>query len=317
MDGLRLLLTEGAKSQLDVEKVRNLEETEVNNISQRNLSQLYKTVVDKREKLDYGKIPDSKGRITKYDNYQHIKDVISTIDNILADVGVNSSNFNELNNIKQAMYNLEENEINIAKAYDDGDNVIGMIYDNVVYSIVMGISTIIAVVVEFVKNSDNEFESTIKDVKDVSKDKWGLLSALERFNKLVADGKLRDLLKEYDRNEDEIKKVTESPVTIGSTLLVITLFVLSIREMVFRFYYVKQKLSVQLKKQADFIEMNEYKIRRSDTLPEKKKKKVIKKQNKIAKRLIKWSNKLGVKIAKSEQKSKEELHKTKPENVLI
>lgn len=125
----------------------------------------------------------------------------------------------------------------------------------------------------------------------------------------------------YPESEEPVEEIAPL-VAIGGGLVIGTitaavvlpktlkLIISSLQVLIYNFYYTKIKLSEYLEIQADLIEANANDLQYSSdsTLSDKDRKKVVKKQLKIAAKLRKWANKLSIDNKTTSNKAKQQIN---------
>lgn len=100
-------------------------------------------------------------------------------------------------------------------------------------------------------------------------------------------------------------------ITIKGYKFIISVLIPMMRNIVYFFINAKVSFRDNLKMQADFIEMNAYKLQNSDRYVAEpaKMKKVVSKQLKIAEKMKKWANKISIDDKKAQDKAIKDIQK--------
>jgi hypothetical protein len=282
----------------DKRNIRMLTEADLSNVSNNLVSKLYKSAIDKSY-VDFDDIPLSKGDITKYTGYTDMMQSLDILDNIARKSNVTIP---EINTVLKAIGNITALRDKFTKGYALNNNFIMLQYCTLTATCVEATSGLIASFVDYVKTVDTVEFKIIQPSKQPGA---VAIKNLESFNTSVASG-------EYVKVIDVILKngninggiVKESAVVITAAVITsIVAVVVLMRQIVFRFFYMRMKVSDYLKMQAIFLEMNKENVKaKENKLSPEKRKKVLKKQEELAKKLMNMSDKLKVEYATSETK---------------
>lgn len=273
-------------------------------------NKLYKHIVDKVDDIDFGTIPQSRGDITKIDNYDNLVDCINIITEILQQYHQPTDT---VETISIALQNMIDRKELFEKAYKLNVEMPIIIYNTMALAIVSSVSFMISSCIEFIKLPDDQGFDIAVDKTAVLKAKDNLLfNDLAKFNNLCAKG-------DFDKTMDYVMKqninnfsgfefafgASSVVVFMGMILLIIPV----IRELIFFFYYSRTKVSDYFDAQATLLTMNAYNIENNLTRTDKSKKEIATKQRKIAERFKKISNTFKVNTKVAENTTKKEIDK--------
>lgn len=271
-------------------------------------NKLYKHIVDKVDDIDFGSIPNSKGDITKIDNYDQLVDCINIINEIMV---AYKQPTESIETVQMTLQNMIDRVDLFTKAYKFNIEMPIIIYNTITLAIVSSVSYLISACIEFIKLPDDQgFDIALNKVSAVKSKDNILFQDLVKFNKLCDKGDL-------DKAMDYIFKQNSNNFAGGtfafsvSSIVVITgiilLLIPIIRELVFFFYYSRVKVSDYFDTQASLLTMNAYNIENNLTREEKSRKEIASKQRKIADKFKNISNKLKVNIKTGESKTTKEI----------
>ena len=273
-------------------------------------NKLYSHIVEKVDEIDFGTIPNSKGDITKIDNFEDLLDCINIISDILQQYHQDTTPVEVVN---LAIQNMIDRTDMFTKAYKLNVEMPIIIYNTITLAIVSSVSYLISSCIEFVKlPEDKGFEIAMDKVGAAKVKEAMLFDDLKRFNKICADNS-------FDKAMDYVIKqnasnfaggtfvfgVSSSIVLIGIILSIIPL----IRELIFFFYYAKAKISDYFETQSSLLMINAYNIENNLTRDPKQRKQIVEKQRKVADIFKKVSNTLKVNLKTGEKKSIDETNK--------
>ena len=122
-------------------------------------NKLYKHIVDKVDDIDFGTIPDSKGDITKIDNYDNLVDCINIITEILQQYHQPTDT---VEIISIALQNMIDRRDLFERAYKLNVEMPIIIYNTIALAIVSSVSFLISACIEFIKlPNDQGFEIAV------------------------------------------------------------------------------------------------------------------------------------------------------------
>ena len=273
-------------------------------------NKLYKQITEKVDEIDFGTIPNSKGDITKIDNFDKLLDCINIISDILQQYHQDTTSVETVN---LAVQNMVDRSDMFEKAYKLNVEMPMIIYNTIVLSIVSSVSYLISSCIEFVKLPEDKGFDIAMDKVGASKVKEAILfSNLKKFNKMCGDGS-------FDKAMDYVIKQNANnfagaAFVFGASSVVVALGILLaiiplIRELIFFFYYSRAKASDYFDAQSSLLLINAYNIENNLTRDDKRKKQIIADQRKIADMFKKISNKLKVNLKTGEKKAVDEANK--------
>lgn len=274
-------------------------------------NKLYGHITDKVDEIDFGTIPNSKGDITKIDNFESLLDCVNIISDILQQYHQDTSAVEVVN---LAIQNMIDRTDMFEKAYKLNIEMPIIIYNTIALSIVSSISYLISSCIEFVKLPEDKGFEIAMDRASALKVKEAILFAdLKKFNKMCGDGSF-DKAMDFVMKQNANNFTGAGMFTIGASSVVVALGILLliiplIRELIFFFYYSKAKASEYFDAQSSLLLINAYNIENNLTREPKKKKQIVDKQRKIADTFKKLSNSLKVNLKTGEKKAVDETEK--------
>lgn len=276
------------------------------NVVMTNLSQkLYSHIINKVDDIDFGTIPESKGDITKIQNYDQLMDCITVISEVLARYNQPTTSIEV---VQLAVQNVIDRTDKFVMGYKLNIEMPIVIYNTIVLSIVSSVSYLIASCLEYVKQpEDMGFEISLDKAATINSANALLFKDLTKFNNTCASG-------EFDKAMDfmlsaKAKNFTGgimlgfSASAIAISLAAILLIIPAIRELVFLFYYTRESISNYFELQANLLTMNAYNVQNNLARDAKERKKIAANQKKIADAFNKISNKIKVNYKVAEVKA--------------
>ena len=189
----------------------SLNEAEQASILTALTSKLYDHIVAKIDDIDYGEIPSTKGDVTKLSNYSKLRECINLLHDILKEYKQDTSPIDE---ISLALANVEARKDLFNRAFRMNVELPIITYNNIVLSIINGVSYMIATSIEFIKTPNKDSFDIVLDKVAYAKTKSHMLYGnLKRFNKCCEKN---DFDKAMNHIIDEFVNVHEG-AAIGST----------------------------------------------------------------------------------------------------
>ena len=275
-------------------------------------SRLYDNIVAKVDDIDYGTIPDSKGDITKLENYDKIKECISLLHDILIEFKQDTAPIDE---ISMAVANIESRKDLFGRAFKLNIELPMIMYNNAVLTIVDAVSYMIATSIEFIKTPNRDsFDITLDKVSYSRTKNHMLYNNLKKFNKAC---KSKDLDKALDHiitsrakglHEGAVVGTVAGVLAVGGILVSLcTIIIPLLREMVFLFYHTRMRLSDFFDIQADLLQMNAHNLQNNKTMDDDEKEHIVSKQLKIVELFRKIANKISFTCKKAEVESTKDI----------
>ena len=287
--------------------ILSLDEAGQNSILTNLTSKLYDHIVKKTTSIDYGKIPQTKGDITKLDAYEDLKDVLEILHGILKEYHQDGG---PIDVCTTTLTNLETRKDLFERAYRADCELPVMIYENAVLALVSGVSYMIAGCIEFIKAPSDETYTIQLDKIAYAKSKDYLLyHALEKFNKSCANGDLdkavNDIISRRARKFTGVVAGIIAGTVIG--IVVIMNIVPILRELVYVLYYTRTRISDFFEVQADLLQMNAYNVEANSSINPEERKEIADKQIAIADKFRTIANKVQIDAKQSDVKASRDI----------
>ena len=285
-----------------------LNEATANSVLTSLTSKLYDHIVKKTTSIDYGKIPDTKGDITKLSMYDDLKDVCQDIKGIVEEYGEKGG---PIDTVTLAMVNVESRKDLFSRAYRADCELPVMIYENTVLAIVNAVSYLIAACIELIKAPSDETYRIQLDKLAYSKSRDHLLyTSLDKFNKACEKGDIDRACNDIINHR--VRKFTgtiAAGVAVGAIIGVVVIMniVPLLREMVYLAYYTRTKISDFFEIQADLLQINAYNVEANTAIDAEQRKDIARKQRDIADRYRSIANKIQIDSKQSEVKASREI----------
>lgn len=275
------------------------------------LEKLYDSVLSKGH-VDFDDIPRSKGDVRLYVGYQNMIDVLNNVSAL-----ANAQNVKQVVTYTEIIQTSINNLIRFVDSYSKGfklrNEYVMLEYNTFVYTCVQATSSLLSEFVDYMKRPDRE-TIDIKIKNNKFRANIFYIEQLQKFNNVLSNMDYKSFL-EYMVNKDTENFIgTEVLVGVATVSIVAMAIVPITREIVYRFYHGKAKISDSLLEQAYFLEMNRSSINSNTQLTSDKKKEILKKQDKLQKGLMSLANKLKVEYAQAESNASKQL---KQDNSLL
>ena len=270
---------------------------------------LYDNVVKQVDKINYGSIPNTKGDITKLENYTQLMECIEIMEKMLIEY---KQATDPVMIIKQAVDNIKSRTETWKKAYTLNIEFPIVMYNTIVLSIVSSVSFLIASTIDYVKSpGESEYQLSINAMAAAKTKDNLLFEDLDRWNKACIKGEVDKCLTFIiDGNKKNLLGVNASVAGTVMASVAITAIILNIlpimRELIFFFFHSKQSLSDYFAIQADLLQMNAENIKYSSEKSAKEKEKIRKKQLSIADKFRKISDALAIKCKKAQMSAEKD-----------
>lgn len=281
----------------------SLSENGINNTSDKLVTYLYKTAVEKYQYIDFDNIAASKGDITRFTGYETVKSTLETLESLKQRAGINT--FRELDIIKETLTQLEKNKTELAKAYLQNVDMVVVLYNTVVYSVVASTSLLISTMVEYLKSPGGDLQIVLNTTTKKNKD-YLLIDSLENFNNAVRKGELTKLFASVENKHKFIGVIEIATVGAVAFLGCLVVIVPILRSLIFSVYDLRMSTADYLLQQAEFLRLNSEVVQNNSTMSALDKKKIVKKQLETVKKLEKLAGKIEVKFEDANKKGKKE-----------
>lgn len=286
----------------------NINEADQNKVLESLTSKLYSSIMTKVDDIDFGSIPDSKGDITKIENYDKLIETIGIIKSILVEFRQDTTT---TDTIQLAIQNIQERKDLFAKGFMYNLELPIMLYNTIVLSIVSATSLIIATSIEFVKDAGSMDYSIKFDKVAYVKSKDNLLySNLAKFNKACATKEVDKCIEHVIKNGSrQLLGDTLGIVSFMAVVGIIVSIIPIMRELIFFFFNTKQQLSDYFTIQADLLTINAEYVKQNSMMDktDKERREIAKKQTKFADMFRKIGNDLAVDAKNADTKTKKDL----------
>ena len=267
---------------------------------------IYDAVLNKKH-IDFDNIPDSKGDIDQYSGIKSMRETLKVIREMNEFQKTNVSDY--VKTIDEAISNIQSLRDVYKKGFDAKNDYVMLEYCTYVYACVEATTSILYQFVDFIKKPGAEpYRIVMKNTK--YRANLFYIQQLEKFNNVNKNmlGEYRKML--LSMIDGERDNFVGSAFTTGLvTIAVVAAAIIPVsRELVYRFYNNRKKLSDMLAQQAYFLEMNKSAVEANTAFTVEKKKKILEKQEKIKRKLIVLSERLRVDDVKADEAARRELN---------
>lgn len=275
-------------------------------VTRKYQEKMYKSVINKAH-IDFGDIPKSNGNIRNYSGYAIMTDTLNALKQLATDAKANNV-ITYVNIIEEAITNIADLSSTYEKGFSTKTEYVAMEYDTFVFFCVEATSALIYSFVDIMKDPGKDvLDMKIKNTK-LRADEF-YFEQLKKFNRIQKNMGIeyRKMLETMCNKGRENFVGLAEIVGAATVMAVATAIVPVTREVIYQIYNFRGKLSQSLEIQANFLELNRTCIENDEILTADKKKKILTKQENLAKKLKKLSDDIRVKSAKSITDSKKEL----------
>ena len=280
-------------------------------------SKLYSMIADEITNIDYGKIPDSRGDITKIPNFIGLSECITTLHDLLV---AYKQPTDPVDVVSEAIEHLREDRKMWEKAFVINCDLPIALYNTIALSIVSSISFLISGSIEFIKETGEESFKIKLDKVGYHKSKDNLLfKNLSKFNKSCRTKELQKSIDAVMKAEksvaeagvfnEEAAAIVAGVVFTVSLISVLTLILPILQELVAMLYCARQTVSDYFDIQSNLLRLNAENVKLDVTKTKSERDKIYKKQIKIADTFKKISNTLNIKLKSSQTEAEKIIKK--------
>ena len=289
----------------DLKILNHINEADQNKVLESLTSKLYKSIMDKVDDIDFGTIPNTKGDITKLQNYDQLIECINVIKQILVEY---RQDLTPVTVIQTAISNVQQRKDMFEKAFAFKLDLPILLYNTIVLSIVSSVSLIIATSIEFIKDAGSQEYSIKFDKVAYVRSKDNILyQNLVRFNNACANGQVDACIEHVIKSGSKQLMGVDTLTIVGvaAVIGIIANIIPIMRELVFFFYHAKQSISDYFEIQADLLAINAEYVKNNSLSGRdaSERKEIAKKQSKIADQFRKIGNALAIDAKTSEAKA--------------
>lgn len=253
------LMKENYEGHLDMLKYRSLTESDKVAISKGLIDQIYVTIAERYNSINFEMIPKSTGVLNRMKEFANLQQSITLLANIAKE---SKQQIPEVSILQNAMANIIKFQDKFHQGFVRNNAPTIMTYNVLAMSLYCGTSLMISVLVDYI--NANQMEGAGNNVDMIIDNKYKrtqnylMIDALAKFNDSVNKGTFSSSLELYNR--DSIRTaMTESVVVAGAVIagIVAILKVIPLlKELIYVFYYTRVKLSDALSIQADLVTGN-------------------------------------------------------------
>ena len=271
-------------------------------------AKLYSMISKEITNIDYGKIPDSRGDITKIPNFADLTECITTLHDLLVEYKQDTEHVDV---VSEAIEHLRENRKMWEKAFTINCDLPIALYNTIALSIVSSVSFLISGSIEFIKDTGDESFTIKLDKVGYHKSKDNLLfKNLKKFNASCRSKEMQKSINSVMSAERAVAEAgvfnEEAAVIIGgivatATLITVLSLILPIlQELVAMLYCARQTVSDYFEIQSNLVRLSAENVKLDVTKTKSERDTIYKKQMKIADTFKKISNFLNIKLKSSQ-----------------
>ena len=283
-----------------------LTEAESQAVTTQLIANILKSAVDKSH-VDFGDIPNSKGRIEKYKGYSSMVQSLDYMDRLSG-----NGKIQDIATVRTALEQLTSLGDIFDKGFKLNNKFVILTYNSVVLACVEATSGLIA---EFMKYIQEPSTMTVKINYNSTQPFTLCLKNLENFNTLSVKGEMRKSLsalmggagKENFIGAGAILSGAKKLGAIAGMAAMVSVILPVVRELVFLYYNSRAKISDFLSQQAHFVEMSKASLESDMSMDSNRKASIKAKQEARIKTLLTLSDKIAVHYSMAEKKAVQDL----------
>jgi hypothetical protein len=315
------LIQENYTGTLTMHKFMNLTESDKVSISKGLIDQIYVTIAERYNSINFEMVPKSLGKIKTMKEYENLR---ASIDLLIGIANESKQPIPEVEIIRQSLDNLVMFEEAFFTGYMKKNAPIIMTYNLLAMAVFCSTSLMISVLVDFINQGASGGDARPSESVDIiinqkykRHQNYLMIDALKKFNDQVGNGSFAQTLQTYNRqnaqNLNESAILTTGLVIIG--IVFILKFIPLVKELIYLFYYTRLKLSDALAIQADLINGNIEALKNKGVSKDSK---IFKIQKWFSDKLTDLSNKFAFTYEKGEKQAEIESRvKLTPEDVML
>jgi hypothetical protein len=314
------LIKESYTGTLTMHKYMNLTESDKISISKGLVDQIYITIAERYNSVNFEMIPKSLGKIRTMKEYENLSASIELLVNIATD---SKQAIPEVDIIKEALDNIIRYEDAFFTGYMKKNSPIIMTYNLLAMAVFCSTSLMISVMVDYINQGVNGEARPSESVDLVINKKYRrhqnylMIDALNKFNDQVKNGAFNQAIQMYNKqnsqNLNESVILSTGLVILG--IMVILKFIPLVRELIYIFFYTRMKLSDACAIQADLINGNLEALKNKGL---SKGARIYKIQKWFAEKLTALSNKFAFTYEKGERQAEiESKVKLTPDDIML
>lgn len=291
-----------------------LTESDKKILSKKMVSRLVKSIKEKSLKIDYYGIENTKGDITKFKKYKDLENSIQILHRMYQADPSNSPS--EILTLVKTLDSIKKNKTNYMKCFAENNQIIILLYTNIVAVLISATSNIILTTLDYIKSPMGNYKKVFKAESERKLKHKIYFKSLERYLLMDKTGDLRTAFNSSQAVHENFdfdakgEYLTEfAPIVIGVVLGLMGICIF-IREIVFLFYFERKKIANELLSLAYFLEEHAYELDTST----KDGKKIFEKQLNVVEKLRKLADFIGVKDENAIKETQEAIKKDDEEN---
>ena len=291
----------------EASKIRTILEDAESPITRKFQEKMYRAILDKAH-IDFDDIPKSKGNIRNYSGYPTMIETLDTMEALAKESKKSDDVLEYVGIVKKAIDNIGQLSATYEKGFTTKTEYVALEYDTYVFFIVEATTALVYSFVDVMKDPNKQlYDIKIKNTK-LRADEF-YFTQLKKFNK-VQDSMGIDYRKMLERMcNDKDNFIGATAVGVGAVIAVALAIIPITRAIIYQIYNIRVKLSDALELQATFLDLNKACLENNNVMTADKRKKIITKQEHVAKTLKKLADSIKLKSNKSIVDGERELKK--------
>lgn len=286
-----------------------LDEEQKIKVTDKIVATMYQLTLNKYFGMDFGTIPLSKGNIDKIKEYDNMKKAIDIIDQVA--LSANDATLKHYaDTLKNTMETLEGYSREFTLGFIQENQMVVMIYNTIVTSLICGINFAITFIVDFIITPEGELKVSEGIKQKANSKDYILFKNLVEFNSFASEGGLKKLFNSLLKNDAFIGGALTAGVGMAAiTIVGVIALIPIIRELIYFVFNLRMKTSEFFKIQSEFLELNIVELRSNNSIKDKDKNAIIKKQKDRIKTLNSLADKFELDFKQSNTETEKEINK--------
>jgi hypothetical protein len=285
---------------------RKISESEKAKVTDRLITGALNLIRSKSSSIDFSGIEMSEGDIERVPGFKDLEASIALLGTLFGKTG----GPNEARDLAACLSNLRRGKSSFQNGFRENNELIKLLYDNVVVSLIGATSFIVATSVEYTRDGLNLFKVGVRKAAAQAGQSGQMdlaLANVRNFNRFADRGKIQTFIDAVSREGSE--GCTGIEIFAGITLAVVAVIaiVYLIKSCIYWYFCTRKAAAKQLELLAAFVEMNATQLSGSAL-------KVRTRQEDIAKRLRRLADAVSLDSKVGNRQAKQDLSQDNDED---
>lgn len=296
-----LLETYLVRNRYDLKVLEALSEDERKEAAGKVVTELYKSLKErsKSQERDFREIEKTRGDIQRLSGFDHLSKSINFLTTLYNRNPDKSPK--EILALSDTLTNLIRYKREFTIAFQRGDHLAQMLYNNIVHALVSATSFTVSTMIDYVKDEMGFYSISFKERSSRERNMNLYFNSLSRFNKASNNGRLNTFFKNPGAVDNLVGSATVVGIAAG-VIMALWAIIFILREIIYQYYYARDMISQHLENLAKFVQLNTSIM--SDDM-----KATREKQEKIVQFLLKLSDRIAVDQKVGAKKAQDDISK--------